>query len=227
MSSSSGAIRPSRFIRPISSPCLRRLGTPPTDRCRSGASSQGQFMSAPIARIARHRYRQHPRPPRPRSAVGLAARHWFIWSRLRWLCRRRSGRPVKIVMTREEVFRATVRHQAAYRGQARSQERRRHRRRRARAQISGRRLSGSPVQPGCMCGFAMYDLPNVQITGYDVVANRPKMAAYRAPGRADLVVWGRELHRRAGPRVKMDPIAAAREERGRRGHQGGARADLD
>ena len=41
---------------------------------------------------------------------------------------------------------------------------------------------GSPVQPGCMCAFAMYDLPNVQITGYDVVSNRPKVAAYRAPG---------------------------------------------
>ena len=33
-----------------------------------------------------------------------------------------------------------------------------------------------------MCAFAMYDLPNVQITGYDVVSNRPKVAAYRAPG---------------------------------------------
>src|SRR6201999_402362 len=41
---------------------------------------------------------------------------------------------------------------------------------------------GSPIQPGCMCGFAMYDLPNVEITGYDVVSNRPKVAAYRAPG---------------------------------------------
>jgi hypothetical protein len=41
---------------------------------------------------------------------------------------------------------------------------------------------GSPVQPGCMCAFAMYDLPNVNIVGYDVVSNRPKVAAYRAPG---------------------------------------------
>ena len=33
-----------------------------------------------------------------------------------------------------------------------------------------------------MCGFAMYDLPNVDVVGYDVVSNRPKVAAYRAPG---------------------------------------------
>ena len=33
-----------------------------------------------------------------------------------------------------------------------------------------------------MCGFAMYDIPNVDVVGYDVVSNRPKVAAYRAPG---------------------------------------------
>ncbi len=33
-----------------------------------------------------------------------------------------------------------------------------------------------------MCGFAMYDIPNVEVIGYDVVSNRPKVAAYRAPG---------------------------------------------
>src|SRR5258708_34479404 len=43
-------------------------------------------------------------------------------------------------------------------------------------------FAGSPVGPGCMTAFAMYDLKNVAITGYDVVSNRPKGAAYRAPG---------------------------------------------
>jgi CO/xanthine dehydrogenase Mo-binding subunit len=33
-----------------------------------------------------------------------------------------------------------------------------------------------------MCGFAPYDIANVQTTGYDVVCNRPKSVAYRAPG---------------------------------------------
>ncbi|HUB15266.1 MAG TPA: molybdopterin cofactor-binding domain-containing protein [Acetobacteraceae bacterium] len=41
---------------------------------------------------------------------------------------------------------------------------------------------GSPIGPGCMCGFALYDIPNVDVIGYDVVSNRPKVAAYRAPG---------------------------------------------
>ncbi len=33
-----------------------------------------------------------------------------------------------------------------------------------------------------MCAFAPYDLENVKVVGYDVVVNRPKVAAYRAPG---------------------------------------------
>jgi CO/xanthine dehydrogenase Mo-binding subunit len=43
-------------------------------------------------------------------------------------------------------------------------------------------FQGSPVQPGCMCAFAPYDLENVKVVGFDVVVNRPKVAAYRAPG---------------------------------------------
>jgi CO/xanthine dehydrogenase Mo-binding subunit len=41
---------------------------------------------------------------------------------------------------------------------------------------------GSPVQQGCICGLAVYDFPNAETIGYDVVSNRPKVAAYRAPG---------------------------------------------
>jgi CO/xanthine dehydrogenase Mo-binding subunit len=33
-----------------------------------------------------------------------------------------------------------------------------------------------------MCAYAPYDLENVKVVGYDVVTNRPKVAAYRAPG---------------------------------------------
>ena len=33
-----------------------------------------------------------------------------------------------------------------------------------------------------MCGFTPYDIPNVSSVGYDVVVNRPKATAYRAPG---------------------------------------------
>jgi CO/xanthine dehydrogenase Mo-binding subunit len=34
----------------------------------------------------------------------------------------------------------------------------------------------------CLCAFAPYNIPNARSVGYDVVCNRPKAAAYRAPG---------------------------------------------
>src|SRR5579863_3359540 len=41
---------------------------------------------------------------------------------------------------------------------------------------------GSPVPMAAMCILAPYDIPNILVDAYDVVVNRPKTAAYRAPG---------------------------------------------
>src|SRR5437667_3118323 len=96
---------------------------------------------------------------------------------------RKAKRPVKMVMSREEVFKssgptsgATVRVKlgatkdgkfvAAF----------------AELKYQAGAFQGSPVQPGVMCAFAPYDIEHVHVVGYDVVSNRPKVAAYRAPG---------------------------------------------
>jgi CO/xanthine dehydrogenase Mo-binding subunit len=41
---------------------------------------------------------------------------------------------------------------------------------------------GSPVAGAANCVLAAYDIPNTFIEGYDIIVNRPKTAAYRAPG---------------------------------------------
>ena len=41
---------------------------------------------------------------------------------------------------------------------------------------------GSAVGAAEQCVFACYDIPNTRIDSYDVVVNKPKSAAYRAPG---------------------------------------------
>ena len=41
---------------------------------------------------------------------------------------------------------------------------------------------GSPVGAACQTSFAAYDIPNVSVEGLDVVVNKPKVTAYRAPG---------------------------------------------
>ncbi len=121
---------------------------------------------------------------------------------------KRSGRPVKMVMTREEVFRATgptsggvieVKIGAKRDGSIVAAQQV--------LKYQAGAFPGSPIGPGCMCGFAMYDLPNVDVVGYDVVSNRPKVAAYRAPG-APLSSWAVEsaLDELAGE-LGIDPIA--------------------
>ncbi|MEQ9642167.1 MAG: xanthine dehydrogenase family protein molybdopterin-binding subunit [Alphaproteobacteria bacterium] len=96
---------------------------------------------------------------------------------------RKSGRPVKMVMSREDVFRASgptsganvwVKMGIKKDGTLVAGE--------AVLKYQAGAYPGSPVQPGCMCAFAPYDMANVKVVGYDVVTNRPKVAAYRAPG---------------------------------------------
>ncbi|MEM8790205.1 MAG: xanthine dehydrogenase family protein molybdopterin-binding subunit [Pseudomonadota bacterium] len=96
---------------------------------------------------------------------------------------RKANRPVKIMMTRSEVFRATgptsstsmdvkigmKRDGTITAGLAVNR-------------FQGGAYPGSPVDMGAMCSFACYALENVLSVGYDVVCNRPKQAAYRAPG---------------------------------------------
>lgn len=99
------------------------------------------------------------------------------------LLSRRSGRPVKMVMTRDEVFRATgptsgavmkVKMGARHDGKLVAAT--------AWLAYEAGAFPGSPVDLGVMTMFAPYDIPNVMIEGYDVVLNKPKVAAYRAPG---------------------------------------------
>jgi CO/xanthine dehydrogenase Mo-binding subunit len=96
---------------------------------------------------------------------------------------RKAGRPVKLVMDRDEVFRATgptsstsmrVKLGATADGRITAGQ--------AELRYQGGAFAGSPVQWGAMSAFACYDLEHVDVVGYDVVTNRPKVAAYRAPG---------------------------------------------
>jgi CO/xanthine dehydrogenase Mo-binding subunit len=96
---------------------------------------------------------------------------------------KKAKRPVKMVMSREDVFKASgptsgahvkVKMGAAKDGKFVAAF--------AELKYQAGAFQGSPVQPGVMCAFAPYDIENVKVIGYDVVSNRPKVAAYRAPG---------------------------------------------
>jgi CO/xanthine dehydrogenase Mo-binding subunit len=57
-----------------------------------------------------------------------------------------------------------------------------------------------------MCAVAPYDIENVHLVGYDVVVNRPKVAAYRAPG-APISAFGAEsIIDELAKELGMDPL---------------------
>src|SRR5262249_32099067 len=121
---------------------------------------------------------------------------------------KKSGRPVKMVMSREEVFRASgptsganVRVKIGVKKDGRIVAAE------AELKYQAGAFAGSPVQPGCMCAFAPYDLENVRVVGYDVVSNRPKVAAYRAPGGPISEFAVESVIDEIAAAIGMDPIA--------------------
>jgi CO/xanthine dehydrogenase Mo-binding subunit len=120
---------------------------------------------------------------------------------------KKSGRSVKMQMTRDEVFRgsgptsgATVEVKLGAKKDgtivAAQQV----------LKFQAGAYPGSPIGPGCMCGFALYDIPNVDVVGYDVVSNRPKVAAYRAPGAPITSFAVESLLDDLASRLKIDPL---------------------
>ncbi len=96
---------------------------------------------------------------------------------------RQTQRPVKMVMTRDEVFRASgptsatkirVKLGAKKDGSIVAAS--------ASLYYEAGAYRGSPSGAGAMCMFAPYNIPNFHIEAYDIVVNKPKVAAYRAPG---------------------------------------------
>jgi CO/xanthine dehydrogenase Mo-binding subunit len=147
------------------------------------ASSQGHFMvrayTAKLLGIDMANIRVNP----AEIGGGFGGKTLIYLEPVAVALSRKSGKSVKMQMTREEVFRGsgptsgasvTVKLGAKKDGTIVAAQQV--------LKFQAGAYAGSPIGPGCMCGFAMYDIANVDVLGYDVVSNRPKVAAYRAPG---------------------------------------------
>ena len=120
---------------------------------------------------------------------------------------RKSGQPVKMVMSRTEVFQSTgptsgskvwVKVGATRGGRITAAD--------ALLKYQAGAFQGSPVGPGAMCAFAPYELENVRVVGFDVVSNRPKVAAYRAPGAPISEYAVESVIDELAKRLEIDPI---------------------
>jgi CO/xanthine dehydrogenase Mo-binding subunit len=123
------------------------------------------------------------------------------------LLSKKTGQPVKIVMSRKDVFEGTGPTPGSY----------------LKVKIGARKdgvitaaqaylayeagaYPGAMVVPGAMCVFASYDIANVVIDGFDVVVNKPSTAAYRAPGATNAAFATETAIDELAENLGLDPI---------------------
>ena len=118
-----------------------------------------------------------------------------------------TGHPVKIVMSRKEVFESTgptsgsyikVKIGATKEGKITAAQ--------AYLAYEAGAFPGSPVGAGAQCVFGPYDIPNVVIDGYDVVVNKPKAGAYRAPGATNAGFASETIIDELALKLGLDPL---------------------
>ncbi len=123
------------------------------------------------------------------------------------LLSRKAGAPVKILMSRTEVFEGSgpapgswmrVKMGANSAGKITAAE--------IELAFEAGAYPGSPVMQGATCAFACYDLENGTVKGYDVVVNKPKTAAYRAPGSPQAAFGVEQVVDELCQRLGVDPV---------------------
>jgi xanthine dehydrogenase molybdenum-binding subunit len=123
------------------------------------------------------------------------------------LLSKKTGHPVKIVMSRKDVFEGTGPTPGSY-IKVKMGARQDGRITAAQAYLAyeAGAYPGAMVGPGGMCVFAAYDLANVLIDGFDVVVNKPSTAAYRAPGATNAAFATETVVDELAEKLGLDPI---------------------
>ena len=123
------------------------------------------------------------------------------------LLSQKSGLPVKMLMSRVDVFESTgptsgswmkVKMGATKDGKIIAAE--------ATLAMEAGAYPGSPVTMGAQCIFAPYNIENVMSQGYDVVVNKAKVAPYRAPGAPIAAFAGEQVVDELCQKLNMDPL---------------------
>tara|TARA_B100001029_G_scaffold111774_1_gene92273 strand:- start:15 stop:2261 length:2247 start_codon:yes stop_codon:yes gene_type:complete len=123
------------------------------------------------------------------------------------LLSKKTGNPVKIIMTRKEVFESTGPTPGGYTkvkigvkndGKITAMQ--------AELAFEAGGYPGSPVGMGSLCVFAAYKCDNQLVDGYDVIVNKPKTAAYRAPGSPNAAFATEQAMDEIAQKLDIDPI---------------------
>jgi len=120
---------------------------------------------------------------------------------------KKSGRPVKVALRRDEVLRATGPSSGTY----------------VKVKMGARKdgtlvaadlhlayeagaYPGGPIFLGAIASTSRYNIPNIQINGFDVIVNKPTMRPYRAPGAAQSVFAVEQIIDELAHELNMDLI---------------------
>jgi CO/xanthine dehydrogenase Mo-binding subunit len=171
------------------------------------SSSQGQFMVRAMTSMLSGIPQSDIRAIPAEIGGGFGGKTIVYLEPVATLLAKKSGRPVKMVMTREEVMRATgptsgskstVKIGATRDGKIVAAQ--------GTFYLQAGAFPGSPIRGAVGCSFAPYDIPHVLSVGFDVVSNRSKVAAYRAPG-APIGAYAVEcVLDELAEALKMDPL---------------------
>ncbi|RME57104.1 MAG: xanthine dehydrogenase family protein molybdopterin-binding subunit, partial [Caldilineae bacterium] len=123
------------------------------------------------------------------------------------LSKKAGFRPVKLIMTRTEVLTSTgptsgslikVTMGATKDGKLTAAK--------AELYYEAGAFPGSPVGAGANVIFGPYATDNMRVDGYDVVVNRPRAAAYRAPGGTNAAYAAESVVDELAHKLGMDPL---------------------
>lgn len=119
----------------------------------------------------------------------------------------KTGQPVKMIMSRTEVFQGTgpapgsyikVKMGAKNDGTITAAH--------CYMAYEAGAYPGSAVGAGAQCILAPYNIANVTIDAYDVVVNKPKSSAYRAPGAPNAAFASESVINELAEKIGMDPL---------------------
>lgn len=171
------------------------------------SSSQGQFTvreyTARLCGVPISKVRAIPME----IGGGFGAKLTMYMEPVAALLARKAGAPVKMSMNRTEVFEASgptsgtyisVKLGATSEGKLTAAS--------ATLIFEAGAFPGSPVAGGAQCMMSAYDIPNAYIEGYDIVVNRPKTSAYRAPGSPAAAFAMETAIDELCEKIGMDPI---------------------
>jgi len=171
------------------------------------SSTQGAFgVRAEVAGVLRHSVSKIKVTPMEVGG-GFGGKLPAFLESLATLLSRKTGQPVKLVMTRTEVFESSspasgswvkVKMGAAKNGRLTAIQ--------LTLAYEAGAYPGAPISQGIGAGVACYDVPNALADGYDVVVNKPKSGAYRAPGGPQANFAVESVADELCQKLGMDPI---------------------